>query len=99
MTTKSVKARVDKMVSRKVIKRFDVIVNPSIVGYKGMYTLVLKENQVSKDLIEKINLVGQIHIRNRVLGGDIGYGIAVKSVGCLSTNRLGRFLIFIISSP
>lgn len=79
LTTKSVKLRVDKMISAKVIKGFVACANPSIVGYKAMYIVILKEAKLSKDLIDKINLVGHIHSRHRVLGGGIGYGIAVKS--------------------
>ena len=42
LTTKSVKSMVDKMLSSGVIDRFLAVVNPSIIGYKGTYLLLLE---------------------------------------------------------
>jgi DNA-binding Lrp family transcriptional regulator len=79
LTTKSAKSRVDKMLASKVIKRFRVVVNPFILGYRQMHHLILEERLVSKDLTSRINLVGNIHLKHRVLGGGVGYAIAVKA--------------------
>jgi DNA-binding Lrp family transcriptional regulator len=78
LTTKSVKARVDKMISEKVIERFIVMVNPSIIGYKSTCTFALRKSKINKDLIDKINLVGDIQYQFHVLGGAIGFSIAVR---------------------
>jgi DNA-binding Lrp family transcriptional regulator len=42
LTTKSVKSMVDKMLSSGVIDRFLAVVNPSIIGYKRTYLLLLE---------------------------------------------------------
>jgi DNA-binding Lrp family transcriptional regulator len=78
LTTKSVKARVDKMISEKVIERFTVMVNPSIIRYKSTCSFALRKGIVNKDLIDKINLVGDIQYQFHVLGGVVGFLIAVR---------------------
>ena len=78
LTTKSVKSRVDKMNSAKVIERFIVLVDPSILGYKTTCTFTLKRNVVNKDLIDRISLVGDVQYKFHVLGGAIGFSIVVR---------------------
>ena len=41
MATKSVKSRVDKMISEKVIERFITQINPSILGYQTICNFVI----------------------------------------------------------
>jgi DNA-binding Lrp family transcriptional regulator len=48
LTTKSVKARVDKMLSSTIIDRFLTIINPSIFGYSGTYVIALRKRKLSK---------------------------------------------------
>jgi DNA-binding Lrp family transcriptional regulator len=78
LTTKSVKARVDKMVSSRIIDRFLTIINPSIFGFSGTYVVALKKRKLNKDLLERISLVGVIGYRFEVLGGVMGIGIGIK---------------------
>jgi DNA-binding Lrp family transcriptional regulator len=78
LTTKSVKAGVDKMISEKVIERFIVMVNPSIIGYKSTCSFALRRSMVNKDLIDKINLTGDVEYQFHVLGGAVGFSIAVR---------------------
>jgi DNA-binding Lrp family transcriptional regulator len=78
LTTKSVKSRVDKMLSSGVIDGFITAVNPSIFGYDRTYFVALKKSKLSKELVERIGLVGVIGYRFEVLGGVIGFGIGVK---------------------
>jgi DNA-binding Lrp family transcriptional regulator len=78
MTTKSVKSRVDRMLAAKVIERFIAKVNPSVVGYNRTYALALRKNNLNQELLERINLVGDIQHQFEVMGGAIGFDIAVK---------------------
>jgi DNA-binding Lrp family transcriptional regulator len=78
LTTKSVKARVDKMVSLRITDRFLTIINPSIFGFSGTYVVALKKRKLNKDLLERISLVGVIGYRFEVLGGVMGLGIGIK---------------------
>jgi Lrp/AsnC family leucine-responsive transcriptional regulator len=75
MTTKSVKSRVDRMLAAKVIERFIAKVNPSVVGYNRTYALALRKNNLNQELLERINLVGDIQHQ---FGGAIGFDLAVK---------------------
>jgi DNA-binding Lrp family transcriptional regulator len=78
LTTKSVKARVDKMLSSKIIDRFLTMINPSIFGYSRTYVIALKKKRLNKELLERIGLVGIIGYRFEVLGGVMGLGIGIK---------------------
>jgi DNA-binding Lrp family transcriptional regulator len=78
LTTKSVKSRVDRMLAAKVIERFLARVNPSIIGYKRIYAFVLRKNKVNQELLDRINLVGDIQYQFEVMGGVIGFDIAIK---------------------
>jgi DNA-binding Lrp family transcriptional regulator len=78
LTTKSVKSRVDKMLSSGVIDKFLAVVNPSIIGYKETYSIALRKTKLTQELIERISLVGDIQYKFEVLGGVVGFGIAVK---------------------
>jgi len=78
LTTKSVKSRVDRMLTAKVIDRFLAKVNPSVMGYKRTYAVALRKNKLNLELLERINLVGDIQHQFEVMGGVIGFDIAVK---------------------
>jgi DNA-binding Lrp family transcriptional regulator len=78
MTTKSVKSRVDRMLAAKVIERFIAKVNPSVVGYKRTYALALRKNNLNQELLERFKLVGDIQYQFEVMGGALGFDIAVK---------------------
>lgn len=78
MTTKSIKSRVDRMLAAKVIERFLAKVNPSVLGYKRIYALALRKNNLNQELLERLNLVGDIQYQFEVMGGAIGFDIAVK---------------------
>ena len=78
MTTKSVKSRVDKMHSEKVIERFITQMNPSILGYKTICNFVARNDMLNKDLFEKISLVGDIHYQFYVMGGVKGFIVMVN---------------------
>ena len=56
LTTKSVKTRIDKMVKEKVINRFIVFIDPSILGYRISFTFAIRKNKLNQDIIDKINL-------------------------------------------
>lgn len=78
LTTKSVKSRVDRMLAAKVIEKFLAKVNPSVIGYKRTCAVALRKNQVSQEVIDRINLVGDIQHQFEVMGGFIGFDIVVK---------------------
>jgi DNA-binding Lrp family transcriptional regulator len=78
MTTKSIKSRVDRMLAAKVIERFLAKVNPSVLGYKRMYALALRKNNLNQELLERFKLVGDIQYQFEVMGGALGFDIAVK---------------------
>jgi DNA-binding Lrp family transcriptional regulator len=78
LTTKSVKTRVDRMLAAKVIERFLARVNPSVIGYKRIYAFALRKNKVNQELLDRINLVGDIQYQFEVMGGVIGFDIAIK---------------------
>ena len=78
LTTKSVKVRVDKMISGNVIERFIALVNPSILGYNTVCTFAIRKNKLSNEITDRIKLVGDIQYQFTVLGGAVGFSIAVR---------------------
>jgi DNA-binding Lrp family transcriptional regulator len=78
LTTKSVKVRVDKMISGNVIERFIALINPSILGYNTICTFAVRKNKLSHEIIDRIKLVGDIQYQFTVLGGAVGFSIAVR---------------------
>ena len=78
LTTKSVKSRIDRMLAAKVIDRFLTRLNPSIIGYKEICALALQRNKLNQELLDRINLVGDIQYQFEVMGGVIGFDIAIK---------------------
>lgn len=78
LTTKSVKTRVDKMISENVIVRFITLVNPSIIGYNTVCTFAIRKNKLSNEMTDRIKLVGDIQYQFTVLGGAAGFSIAVR---------------------
>jgi DNA-binding Lrp family transcriptional regulator len=78
LTTKSVKVRVDKMISGNVIERFIALVNLSILGYNTICTFAIRKNKLSNEIIDRIKLVGDIQYQFTVLGGVVGFSIAVR---------------------
>jgi DNA-binding Lrp family transcriptional regulator len=78
LTTKSVKSRVDRMVAARVIQKFLTRVNPSVIGYNRICALALRKNKLTQDLLDRINLIGDIQYQFEVMGGVIGFDIAIK---------------------
>jgi Lrp/AsnC family leucine-responsive transcriptional regulator len=78
LTTKSVKSRVDRMFEAKVIEKFLTKVNPSAIGYSKSCALALRKNDLRQELVDRINLVGEIRHQFEVMGGVMGFDIAIK---------------------
>jgi DNA-binding Lrp family transcriptional regulator len=78
LTTKSVKSRVYRMLAAKVIEKFLVKVNPSVLGYEKTWAFALRKNELNRELIDRINLVGDIQYQFEVMGGIIGFDLAIK---------------------
>ncbi len=78
LTTKSVKSRVDRMLAAKVIEKFLAKVNLSVIGYKKTWAIALRKNELNQEILDRINLVGDIQYQFEVMGGVIGFDIAVK---------------------
>jgi len=61
LTSKSVKARVKRMMHQRVIEKFVVRVNPAAFGYKVVIVLVRTSNGLNKDdVIKRVKRLGDI---------------------------------------
>jgi DNA-binding Lrp family transcriptional regulator len=78
LTTKSVKSRVDRMLAARVIERFLTRLNPSVIGYNLICAFALRKNKLTQELLDRINLIGDIQYQFEVMGGVIGFDIAIK---------------------
>ncbi len=66
------------MLTAKVIDRFLTKVNLSVIGYKRTCAFALRKKALAKEVIERINLVGDIQYEFEVMGGVIGFDIAIR---------------------
>jgi DNA-binding Lrp family transcriptional regulator len=79
LTSKSVKARVDAMVSTGVIEEFVVKVNPVALGYGLGCMLIVREHTAqTDDIIRRLNLLGDVSIHSRCMGGVSAFCLAIK---------------------
>ncbi|MGA7044327.1 MAG: AsnC family transcriptional regulator [Nitrososphaeraceae archaeon] len=61
LTSKSVKARVKKMVGSRVIEKFVVRVNPAAFGYRTAIVLIRTSNGITKDdVIQRVKEFGDL---------------------------------------
>src|SRR5215208_6687109 len=75
LTTKSVKSRVDRMLVARVIDRFLTRVNPSVIGYNRICAFALRKNKLTQEILDRINLIGNIQYQFEVMGGAVGLEI------------------------
>jgi DNA-binding Lrp family transcriptional regulator len=79
MTSKSVKARVDRMISTGVIEKFVLKVNPVALGYGIGCMLIVREHTANiDDIINRLNLVGDVSIHSKCMGGISTFCLAIK---------------------
>ena len=58
LSTKSVRARIVKMVSGGVIEKFFVYINPAVLGYGTECILKMRHNEQAENVINRLNLLG-----------------------------------------
>ena len=79
MTSKSVKARVDTMISTGVIEKFVVKVNPVSLGYGMSCMLIVREHTAHiDDIVSRLNLLGDVSIHSKCIGGISTFCLAIK---------------------
>ncbi|MGA7604254.1 MAG: AsnC family transcriptional regulator [Nitrososphaeraceae archaeon] len=79
LTSKSVKARVDAMISTGVIEKFVVKVSPAALGYGLGCMLIVREHTAhTDDIIRRLNLLGDVSIHSRCMGGVSTFCLAIK---------------------
>jgi DNA-binding Lrp family transcriptional regulator len=81
LTAKSVKARVEKMLSSGIIDSFIVKVNPIVLGYSKFCNLVLRTTSKPTDennIRRSLSLLGDILYTGLVLGNISTFKLAIK---------------------
>jgi DNA-binding Lrp family transcriptional regulator len=79
LTTKSVRARVVKMVSSGVIEKFFVYINPAVLGYGTECILKMRYNETTENIIDRLNLLGDLFLHVRQIGGTSVFSLVVKT--------------------
>jgi Lrp/AsnC family leucine-responsive transcriptional regulator len=75
----AVKARVAKLTSQKIIQQYVVRVNPIIFGYEKECFLVIRSKiRKETDLLIRLNLLGDILVYAKQLGGASIFAVALK---------------------
>ena len=79
LTSKSVKSRVDKMISTGIIQEFVVRVNPVMFGYEMTCILIVREyNENTDNIINRLNLLGDVILHSTFMGGISTFCLAIK---------------------
>jgi DNA-binding Lrp family transcriptional regulator len=78
LSTKSIKTRVSRMVSGRVIEKFFVYVNPAVLGYGTECILKMRHNVLKNNVITHLNLLGDLFLHVRQIGGTSIFSLAVK---------------------
>src|SRR5215208_3779704 len=79
LTSKSVKARVKKMVRRTVIEKFVVRVNPAAFGYKTAIVLIRTSNGITKDdVIQRVKEFGDLAYHAHHVGSTSVAALIIK---------------------
>ncbi len=76
MSGGAVRARIQKMEKREVIKEFFIKVEPPVLGYGVLYFVVSGEN--INEILEQVSLVGEPYFVVPCIGGITVCGIVVK---------------------
>jgi DNA-binding Lrp family transcriptional regulator len=79
LTSKSVKARVKKMVRSGVIEKFVVRVNPAAFGYRTAIVLIRTRNGITKDdVIQRVNEFGDLAYHAHHVGSTSVTALIIK---------------------
>lgn len=80
LTTKSVKARVDKMMSGGIIQSFFVKVSPEVAGYSKLLAIAVRQsgNKAPDDIASRLNLLGDSCFKVKCIGGIVVFGLLVR---------------------
>ena len=79
LTSKSVKARVKKMVRSEVIEKFVVRVNPAAFGYRTAIVLIRTSNGITKDdVIQRVKEFGDLAYHAHHVGSTSVAALIIK---------------------
>ena len=81
ISTNAVKERIHKMISNRIIQKFVVIINPVIFGYEKECILIIRhidKTIKAQDILNRINLIGDVFVYAKQLGGDSIFVISVR---------------------
>jgi DNA-binding Lrp family transcriptional regulator len=82
ISANAVKTRVNKMVSKGIIQKFIVMVNPAIFGYEKQCFLIVRNiDKITKEegyIFNQLNLLGDVRFYVKQLGGDAIFVLLVR---------------------
>jgi DNA-binding Lrp family transcriptional regulator len=83
LTPNAVKARVNKMISKGIIKNFIVRANPALFGYEIECSITIQNvgrKMKEEHIVDKLNLFGNVLVYAKQLGESSIYVLALKDV-------------------
>ena len=81
LTSKSVKARVKKMVRSGIIEKFVVRVNPAVFGYRTAIVLIRTSNGITKDdVIQRVKEFGDLVYQAHHAGSTSVAALIIKKL-------------------
>jgi DNA-binding Lrp family transcriptional regulator len=83
LTPNAVKARVNKMISKGIIKNFIVRANPALFGYEIECSITIQNvgrKMKEEHIVDKLNLYGNVLVYAKQLGQSSIYILALKEI-------------------
>jgi DNA-binding Lrp family transcriptional regulator len=67
------------MTSSGVIEKFFVYINPAVLGYGTECILKMRYNEITENIIDRLNLLGDLFLHVRQIGGTSVFSLVVKT--------------------
>jgi DNA-binding Lrp family transcriptional regulator len=67
------------MASSGVIEKFFVYINPAVLGYGTECILKMRYNEITENIIDRLNLLGDLFLHVRQIGGTSVFSLVVKT--------------------
>ncbi|HEY7535942.1 MAG TPA: winged helix-turn-helix transcriptional regulator [Thermodesulfobacteriota bacterium] len=78
LAPKSIKTRIESLVSSGVIEKFIIIVSPSALGYEKEYLIIVGKRGEKQNVYNNLNLLGDVILEVQSLGGTSVFRLIVR---------------------
>lgn len=78
LSSKSIKTRIDNMISTGVIEKFIVIISPSVLGYRKECFIVVRKRRDKQNVLDNLRLLGEVMLEVESLCGVSAFKLIIQ---------------------